>query len=80
MTPPSSMDSAIGARVEVGKKGDLNVIDYDELRLDPPAMVYDLPAGAPRLLQGVHGYRATIVSGQVTWRDGEPTGARPGVL
>ena len=64
----------------VGKKGDLNVIDYDALRLDAPRMVYDLPTGAPRLLQGVHGYVATVVSGQVTWRDGEPTGARPGVL
>ncbi len=66
--------------LEVGKKGDLNVIDYDALRLDAPRMVYDLPTGAPRLLQGVHGYVATVVSGEVTWRDGVPTGARPGVL
>ncbi len=66
--------------LEVGKKGDLNVIDYDALRLESPRMVYDLPTGAPRLLQGVHGYAATVVSGEVTWRDGEPTGARPGVL
>ncbi len=66
--------------LEVGKKGDLNIIDYDALRLEPPRMVYDLPTGAPRLLQTPHGYAATVVSGQVTWRDGEPTGARPGVL
>lgn len=66
--------------LEIGMKGDLNVIDYDALRLEAPRMVYDLPTGAPRLLQAVHGYAATVVSGEVTWRDGEPTGARPGVL
>ena len=66
--------------LEVGKKGDVNVIDYDALRLGPPRMTYDLPTGAPRLLQTAEGYLATVVSGQVTWRNGEPTGARPGVL
>lgn len=66
--------------LEVGKKGDLNIIDYDALRLEAPRMVYDLPTGAPRLLQAVHGYAATVVSGRVTWRDGQPTGERPGVL
>ena len=64
----------------VGKKGDVNVIDYDNLRLAPPRMAYDLPTGAPRLLQAAEGYTATVVAGQVTWRDGQPTGARPGVL
>jgi N-acyl-D-aspartate/D-glutamate deacylase len=41
-------------------------------------MVHDLPAGGRRLLQDVDGYRYTIKSGQVTFEDGEPTGARPG--
>ena len=58
----------------------MNVIDYDNLRLSAPEMVHDLPADAPRLLQKAYGYRYTIVSGEVTWLDGEPTGARPGVL
>ena len=66
--------------LEPGKKADVNVIDYDNLRLGPPRMTYDLPTGAPRLLQRAEGYLATIMSGQVTWRNGEPTGARPGVL
>ena len=66
--------------LEAGMKADVNVIDYDRLRIGPPRMTYDLPTGAPRLLQKADGYRATLVSGQVTWRDGEPTGARPGVL
>ncbi len=63
-----------------GKKADLNVIDFDRLALDSPRMVYDLPAGAPRLVQRAEGYDATVVSGVPTWRDGEPTGARPGAL
>ena len=43
-------------------------------------MAYDLPAGGKRLLQGAQGYRATVVAGAVTYRDGEPTGALPGRL
>ncbi len=50
--------------LEVGKKGDVNVIDYDALRL----------------IQKSRGYVATIVSGHVISRSGEETGARPGQL
>jgi N-acyl-D-aspartate/D-glutamate deacylase len=50
------------------------------LQLDRPEMVYDLPGGARRLLQGARGYLATIVSGVVVMRDGRETGARPGRL
>ncbi|QLY32837.1 N-acyl-D-amino-acid deacylase family protein [Nocardia huaxiensis] len=66
--------------IAVGKKADLNVIDFENLRLKQPAMAYDLPGGARRLLQRADGYRATIVSGQIILRDGEETGARPGAL
>ena len=66
--------------IEVGKKADINVIDWDKLRLHPPRMAYDLPAGGQRLVQGASGYAATIVSGTVTRRDGVDTGARPGRL
>jgi len=66
--------------LEVGKKGDVNVIDLDALRLHAPEMVHDLPAGGRRLIQRVDGYRATVVSGEVTFENGEPTGARPGGL
>ena len=43
-------------------------------------MADDLPAGGRRLLQRAKGYVATIVSGDVTYRDGEATGALPGRL
>jgi N-acyl-D-aspartate/D-glutamate deacylase len=75
---------AVGLRdrgvVAEGMKADLNVIDFDHLACEPPAMAYDLPAGGKRLLQRATGYRATIVSGEVTYRDGDPTGALPGRL
>ena len=64
----------------VGKKADVNVIDWDRLGADAPYVVSDLPAGGKRLLQKVHGYEATIVSGQVTFREGVATGVLPGRL
>lgn len=63
-----------------GYKADLNIIDLDRLRLHPPEMHFDLPAGGKRLLQRADGYVATVVSGTVTYRDGEATGALPGRL
>ncbi len=63
-----------------GRKGDANVIDMDRLRLRLPELVNDLPAGARRLVQRAEGYAATIVAGEVTFREGEHTGALPGRL
>jgi N-acyl-D-aspartate/D-glutamate deacylase len=64
----------------VGMKADINVIDWDRLGADKPYVVSDLPAGGKRLVQTVHGYEATIVSGQVTFREGTETGRLPGRL
>ena len=66
--------------VAEGMKADLNVIDFETLACEPPAMAFDLPSGGKRLVQGARGYRATIVNGEVTYRDREPTGALPGRL
>jgi N-acyl-D-aspartate/D-glutamate deacylase len=66
--------------IEVGKRADLNLVDLDGMRLYEPEMVFDLPAGGRRLVQRVDGYKATVVAGQVSFEDGEPTGARPGRL
>jgi len=66
--------------VAPGMKADLNVIDFGRLRVDAPTMAFDLPAGGKRLLQGAQGYVATIVSGEVVYRDGNATGALPGKL
>ena len=67
-------------QLKEGYKADLNVIDFDKLRLDLPYLVNDLPGGAKRLIQKAEGYTATIVSGEVTFRNGEETGARPGAV
>jgi N-acyl-D-aspartate/D-glutamate deacylase len=66
--------------LRVGMKADINVLDYDKLRLRPPEIAYDLPAGGKRLLQRTDGIDATIVSGAVVYRQGEATGALPGRL
>jgi N-acyl-D-aspartate/D-glutamate deacylase len=63
-----------------GAKADINVIDYDRLNLHAPEVVYDLPAGGRRLIQRVDGYVATLVSGKIVMREGQPTGALPGRL
>ncbi len=67
-------------RIAVGMKADLNVIDLAALRIKVPTIVYDLPAGGKRMQQGAEGILATIVSGVVTYRDGQHTGALPGRL
>ena len=67
-------------RLQAGKRADLNIIDFDGLKLRAPRINYDLPAGGKRLLQAVEGYKGTFVAGQQTFSNGEPTGARPGKL
>jgi len=66
--------------VAPGYKADVNVIDFDNLRLFRPEAINDLPAGGKRLVQRAEGYRYTIKSGQVTFEDGQHTGALPGGL
>jgi N-acyl-D-aspartate/D-glutamate deacylase len=63
-----------------GYKADINVIDLDRICVRRPTVKQDLPSGGKRLSQLAEGYVATIVSGQVTYRNGEATGALPGRL
>ena len=63
-----------------GMKADLNLIEFDALALEHPEIVYDLPTGGRRLIQRARGYRKTLVAGEVTFEDGEATGALPGAL
>ena len=66
--------------IEVGRRADLNVIDFTRLGNGMPHMAFDLPEGSARLVQESSGYVATIVNGVVTRRDDTETGARPGRL
>lgn len=63
-----------------GKRADINVIDFDNLRLLHPEMLRDLPAGGQRLMQRAEGYLTTLVRGEAITENGVFTGARPGHL
>ena len=63
-----------------GYKADINVIDFDALKVLKPEVVFDLPGGGRRLEQRAQGYLATFVSGEMTYEKGEATGALPGCL
>ncbi|QBJ98869.1 D-aminoacylase [Rhodococcus sp. ABRD24] len=63
-----------------GYRADINVIDLERLSLHAPEFVFDLPAGGGRLIQKADGYTATVVAGEITYRDGRPSGALPGQL
>ncbi|MGB3624752.1 MAG: amidohydrolase family protein [Henriciella sp.] len=64
--------------LQPGFRADLNIIDYNNLTLHRPEIQRDLPAGGRRLMQRATGYTATIVAGEIIYRDGAPTGAKPG--
>jgi len=82
LTWDNAREMGLGDRgvLKPGLKADLNVLDYDNMRLRRPEVVYDLPAGGKRLIQRTEGFDATIVSGEIVYRHGEPTGALPGRL
>jgi N-acyl-D-aspartate/D-glutamate deacylase len=82
LTSDTAQAAGLGdrGRIATGLKADLNVIDWDRIGYERPYVAYDLPAGGRRLLQKAHGYEATIVSGVITYRGGEATGALPGAL
>lgn len=67
-------------RLKPGLKADVNIIDYDALKIRRPEVVFDLPAGGRRLVQRAEGYVTTIVSGTPIFENGEATGALPGKL
>lgn len=63
-----------------GKRADINVIDMDNISVDIPELVFDLPSGGPRFIQRSHGYVATLVNGTTTRRNDIDLGLRPGRL
>ena len=58
----------------------MNIIDYENLTLNHPEIVYDLPGSNKRLIQRTNGYRETIISGKVAFKNGESTGIMNGNL
>ena len=51
-------------RLVPGLRADVNVIDFDRLRLHKPELVHDMPACGRRFIQRVDGYEATLAAGR----------------
>ena len=66
--------------IKEGMRADINLIDWSAMQLQPPEILFDLPAGGKRLVQRVDGYRMTLVAGEAVCENGEPTGTFPGKL
>src|SRR2546423_12937952 len=67
-------------RLGPGLRADVNLIDFEGLKLHKPDIVHDMPANGRRFVQRVEGYEATLVAGQPIFERGEATGAMPGKL
>jgi N-acyl-D-amino-acid deacylase len=67
-------------RIEEGAAADLVVFDPDEVGSEPLERVWDLPAGADRLIARSRGIEHVWVNGSAIRRDGEDLDVRPGVL
>ena len=63
-----------------GAFADINVIDFDALKLRGVEYWHDLPAGAGRFTQKAEGYRHMFVNGQHFMQDGEHAGALAGTV
>ena len=54
------------------------VYDLAKLEVLPSEVAVDLPGGEWRRIQKSKGYNWILVNGEITFEDGEPTGALPG--
>jgi N-acyl-D-amino-acid deacylase len=75
--------SAIGIEglgtLEKGMPADIMIYDLDKLEVTPDRPYYEtIIGGGKRLIEKANGYRYMIVNGEVTFVDGECTGALPG--
>ena len=63
-----------------GMAADIVVYDLAALGIEPIEIAHDLPTGEWRRVQKATGYRWIVVNGQVTFADGQCSGATPGRL
>jgi N-acyl-D-amino-acid deacylase len=67
-------------RIAEGFAADLVAFDPDEVGSEPLERVWDLPAGADRLIARSRGIEHVWVNGTATRREGDDLDARPGAL
>ena len=67
-------------KIKKGFKADINILDWNNVGAGQPYIINDLPAGGKRLMQETTGIEYTIVSGNITYLKGKPTGKLPGTL
>ena len=63
-----------------GAPADVVVYDFEKLNVKPIEVLHDLPGNEWRRVQKAEGYKAIVVNGEVTFRDGHCTGATSGKL
>ena len=66
--------------IREGAPADIVVYDLDKLEILPSEVAEDLPGGEWRRIQKSKGYNWILVNGEITFKEGEPTGAMPGKL
>ena len=66
--------------IREGAPADIVVYDLDKLEVLPSEVAEDLPGGEWRRIQKSKGYNWIMVNGEITFEEGEPTGAMPGRL
>ncbi len=63
-----------------GLAADILVYDLEKLAVKPTEILHDVPPNNWRRVQGAEGYRWIMVNGDVSFEDGQSTGALPGKL
>ncbi len=66
--------------IRPGAYADINVFDFEQLRLAAPEFVHDFPTGSGRYIQKSSGYPYTLVNGEVFMEGLEHTGALAGTV
>jgi N-acyl-D-amino-acid deacylase len=63
-----------------GMAADIVMYDLNTVNSRPSEVLYDLPANEWRRVQKADGYKHIMVNGEITFNDGNCTGATPGTL
>jgi len=81
---PGTSTCANRGELKVGKRADVTVFDLDEIQYQQMEKVYDVPDGTGghtwRWTRRPAPMRLTLVNGEATFRNGQYTEAKPGVM